>query len=100
MDKPTDSLARDVMLAKQAGMSYGQRKARQPIVPIAKREIPDGWRACEFCGKPFKPTQGKRFCDIWCRTEAYRDKAREIQREYDKKRKRKKVHDNENESCG
>ena len=101
MDKQTDSLARDVMLAKQAGMSYGQWKALQPIIPIAKREIPDGWRRCEWCGKPFKPVRGgKRFCEASCRTEAYREKAREIERERYRKQKGKKVKDNENESCG
>jgi hypothetical protein len=59
------------MLARQAGMTYGKWKAMQPRVDIEKPTIPDGWKACEYCGKAFKPVQGKRFCEEYCRQQAY-----------------------------
>lgn len=82
-----DNLARNAMLAKQAGMSYGQWKAMQQPVKPQKKPIPDGWKACECCGNGFKPKQGKRFCDIECRRTAYAEKDREIKREYMRKRR-------------
>lgn len=86
-----DNLARNAMLAKQAGMSYGKWKAMQPIVPVVKKKIPDGWKACEHCGEPFKPKQGQRFCDIGCRNEAYRKRGNAIKREYYRKRREEGV---------
>ena len=67
-----DKLAQEVRQAIAAGMSYGKWKAMQPVVAIDPKAIPDGWKACEYCGKGFKPTQGKRFCDIECRRVAYK----------------------------
>ena len=68
-----DKLAKDARKAKQAGLSYGQWKAMQPRVTVKKQEIPDGWQACECCGKPFKPKGGgQRFCDIDCREKSYK----------------------------
>lgn len=67
-----DRLARNAMLAKQAGMSYGKWKAMQPRVE--KPAIPDGWKTCEYCGKPYKPAKGKRFCDVVCREAAYKER--------------------------
>lgn len=69
-----DNLAMNAMLAKEAGMSYGQWKALQPVVKLEKT-IPEGWEPCEYCGKLFKKSKGKRFCEIGCRTAAYRQKA-------------------------
>jgi hypothetical protein len=37
-----DNLARNAMLAKQSGLSYGKWKAMQPIVEIKKPEIQEG----------------------------------------------------------
>jgi hypothetical protein len=71
-----DKLAAEAMQAKRMGLSYGKWKAMQPQVVIEKPEIPDGWKPCEYCGKGFKPIQGKRFCDVYCRTEAYYKKTR------------------------
>lgn len=68
-----DNIARDAMLARQAGLSYGKLKAMQPVVEVEKNKIPDGWIPCEWCGKPFAPKSRKRFCEIGCRTEAYRE---------------------------
>lgn len=67
-----DKLAQEVAQALAAGMSYGKWKALQPRAEENAQAIPDGWKACAHCGKPFKFAQGgKRFCCIECREEAY-----------------------------
>lgn len=76
-----DRLARNAMLARRAGMSYGKWKALQPIVEVEEKPIPEGWRKCEYCGKPFMRKQGKRFCDFSCRNMAYQAKENEMARE-------------------
>ena len=76
-----DNVIREAMLAKQAGMSYGQWKALQPVVEVEKT-IPEGWSPCEYCGKPFKNARNKRFCDIGCRQEAYKPKTKVIRADY------------------
>lgn len=69
-----DKLARNAMLARQKGMSYGQWMALQPVVQVEKT-IPEGWRACERCGKPFDgKNKTRRFCDVICQREAYFEK--------------------------
>ena len=85
-----DRLSKQAMLAKQAKMSYGKWKATQEPVKIVKKEYPADWPLCEHCGKPFKPLQGKRFCDVDCRKEAYREKERAYNREYMRKRNARK----------
>ena len=82
-----DNLARNAMLARQAGMSYGKWKAMQPIVQIVKPEIPEGWQKCDGCGVAFFSKRKKRFHDEVCRQRTY-DK-----RKYEKK-KQKKVKEN------
>lgn len=62
-----DNLARNAMLAKQAGMSYGRWKAIQPQQKKQEDKIPDGWIQCLNCGKPFKPTPNQKFCEYHCR---------------------------------
>lgn len=70
-----DNISRIAMMAKQAGMSYGQLQAlREPVA--YEKKIPEGWIACEYCGKYFKPYMNKRFCDIDCRRMAYDAKIR------------------------
>ena len=73
-----DRLARNAMLARQANMSYGKWKAMQPIVEVDKKAIPEGWRVCEHCGKPFKPRtkQKQRYCEFVCQQRAYYWKTR------------------------
>lgn len=66
-----DNLAREAMIAKQAKMSYGKWKATQEPVKVIEKPIPEGWKLCEYCGKPFKCSQGKRFCELDCRERAY-----------------------------
>ena len=71
--KELDKLSREVAQALAAGTSYGKWKARQPRVEV-EAVIPDGWRACEYCSKPFKPKVSQRFCDIGCRTASYKER--------------------------
>lgn len=70
--KKPDKLSQEVAMALAANMSYGKWKAMQkPVKPVVNVEIPEGWRKCEYCGKPFKGGKGKRFCDEICRRTAY-----------------------------
>ena len=80
--KEMDKLAWENAQALAAGMSYGKWKAKQIPVKVEKKEYPDDWPLCEHCYKPFKPLQGKRFCDVDCRNAAYKEKQREINRNY------------------
>lgn len=85
-----DNLSADMIQCKKDGFGchYGAWKATQEPVKIEpKTTIPEGWRNCEYCGKPFKNKQGKRFCDIGCRNEAYRERDRILKREHARKRR-------------
>ena len=85
-----DRLARNAMLARQAGMSYGKWKALQPVVPIEKveRPLPEGWKTCEQCGKEFfSLRKAQRFCELGCRNEAYAERNRELAKQSYKRRK-------------
>ena len=75
-----DNLARNAMLARQAGMSYGQWKAMQQPVKIEKA-VPDGWIVCENCGKAFKPKtkRPQRFCNCVCQKQTYQKKRKTMQ---------------------
>lgn len=91
-----DNLARNAMLARQAGMTYGKWKALHynpdENVPPKEKEvvIPEGWMVCERCGKPFKPTHRQRFCDFYCRTEAYKEQTMNMKQKGKQKGKAKK----------
>jgi hypothetical protein len=93
--KVMDKLAQDAAAALAAGMSYGKWKAMQGTVVIEKIEkIPEGWRACKRCGKPFMVKNfGKRqmYCELACQKAAQRerdkDKIRAHYREYMAKRR-------------
>ena len=82
-----DRLARNAMLARQAGMSYGKWKALQPRVEPQKPELSEYERVCAYCGKTFvkKNKQVQIYCELYCRMEA--------QKERDKQRKDKKKND-------
>ena len=81
-----DNLARDAMLAKQRGISYGQLKAMQEPVKFVPKTIPDGWKECRGCGKAFKPNNNKqKYCDITCRNDTYRATHRDFFKEKSKK---------------
>jgi hypothetical protein len=84
-----DNLARNAMLAKQAGMSYGRWKAMQPVMDVKKPEtIPEGWKLCEYCKKPYKPFNGmQRFCEYECREKGYYEKSLANSKRYRENRK-------------
>ena len=84
-----DRLARNAMLARQAGMSYGKWKAMQPVVNVKEmKELPEGWIKCECCEKPFKPFSGnQRYCEYMCRERGYAEKMRQQQYEYRQRKK-------------
>lgn len=87
--KKPDKLSQDAAKALAAGMSYGKWKAMQQPVST-ENGIPEGWKACPQCGKPFRPTRGKKYCEPYCRSMAYYDRQIEIQRAYDARRRAKK----------
>lgn len=70
--KQPDRLAVESSMAVAAGMSYGKWKDMQDPAKKVPLPIPDGWRACEYCGKPFKRVQAKRFCDVFCQRKSYK----------------------------
>lgn len=73
-----DNLARDVMLAKQAGMSYGQWKAMQPQQQAKQKALPEGHKKCIGCGKVFYTADKRQiYCDAVCRIQANQYKNRE-----------------------
>lgn len=74
-----DNLARNAMLAKQAGMSYGKWKALHPTEPKKADEIPEGWRVCEYCGIAYKPKtkRRRRYCDSECQRMGYYNENKE-----------------------
>lgn len=83
--KPMDKLSREVAQALACNMSYGKWKALQQPGKVEEKPLPAGWRKCENCGKPFKRTQGKKFCDFYCRERAYYQRSKQIKREYMRK---------------
>ena len=84
MDKKKDKLAQDVSKAIAANMSYGKWKAMQEHPVKAKEEIPEGWKVCLWCGKPYKPKTRRTqfYCEAVCQREAQieRDRQRRAKR--------------------
>ena len=72
-----DKLAQDAAAARAANMSYGMWKGLQAPVKIEKK-IPEGYRICEFCGKPYYPKtkQNRKYCDMQCSIRACEERAR------------------------
>ena len=92
--KEMDNLAKDAAAALAAGISYGKWKALQENpVPEKKADgIPDGWKECKRCGKPFKPkATTQKYCEISCKREVelekYRERHNERQRKYRERKK-------------
>jgi hypothetical protein len=77
-----DNLARNALLATQAGMSYGKWKALQPVVVPEKKELPEGWRLCPGCGKEFTGRSNKKYCSPECQHQHYNIKQRKTNKEY------------------
>ena len=73
-----DNLSRDAAAARAAGMTYGRWKALQDEQPKAEKGLPDGWKECAFCGKPFKQNLNQKYCDILCSKRAYRAKKKRM----------------------
>ena len=75
--KEPDKLALDAAAALAAGMTYGKWKAMQSNLVTIEKKIPDGWIACQYCGKPFKPrTRTHRYCEFGCREQDYNERMR------------------------
>jgi hypothetical protein len=75
-----DNLSKDMIQCKKDGFDchYGAWKATQDPVKIEKKDIPDGWRACAYCGIPFKPKTKRKqlYCGGVCQKQAYTEKIR------------------------
>lgn len=99
--KEMDNLAKDAAAALAAGMSYGKWKAMQEYAKIEKPnhdEIPEGWRICEWCGKPYKPKSRRpqKYCELECQqaaSYARRDRAEYAER-YRKHMAKKRAEEN------
>ena len=77
--KKPDKLAQDAAKALAAGLSYGKWRAMQQPVQVEKESEKD-YKTCPNCGKKFKAGRNKKFCDAYCRNQAYYDKEMEIQK--------------------
>ena len=87
-----DNLARNAMLAKQAGMSYGKWMAMQQPVPIKKKELEET-KVCPHCGKQFNPrSKRQKYCDSTCSQRFYYENNKEeLARRIRESRKRKEA---------
>ena len=84
--KEPTKLELDMIQCEKAGYGchYGAWKATQKPTPIKKDVIPEGWRACIGCGKPFKPKTPKsrqEYCEVLCQKEHYLSKRNERRRQ-------------------
>lgn len=73
--KRPDKLAQDVAAAHAAHMSYGQWKAMQDR---PEPKIPDDWKLCKYCGKPFKPRTTQVYCNNNCQYLARLERKRKV----------------------
>ena len=74
-----DNLAKDAMLARKAGMTYGRWKALHPntkdeVVKPSEKEC-----VCQHCGKTFilKTTHKRKYCEFYCQNAAAQLRLRE-----------------------
>ena len=80
--KQLDKLSLDMIQCEKDGygVHYGRWKAAQAPVEIApKTDIPEGWRICEWCGKPYKPwsKRAQKYCQVYCQNNASRERIKE-----------------------
>lgn len=72
--KELDNLSKDMIQCEKDGYGvwYGRWKATQPIAkPNSVEVLPDGWKLCAHCGKPFKPNVPyQKYCEALCGREA------------------------------
>lgn len=66
-----DNLAKDAMLARGAGMSYGPWKALHPKTMEEREPIENG-SVCQHCGKTFFPKTNRpqKYCQFYCQNAA------------------------------
>lgn len=77
--KKIDKLAQDASKALAAGLSYGKWMAMQEPVKVEK-EPEKGYKTCPQCGKKFKAGKNKKYCEEYCRQQAYYYREREIEK--------------------
>ncbi len=69
-----DNLAKDAARALAADMSYGRWKALHPYTKdmVDEPTVPEGWRICQECGRPFKPKtkRSQYYCEAYCQRSA------------------------------
>ena len=75
-EKTMDNLARNAMLASQAGLSYGKWKALQPATAPTKEAELAGLKVCLHCEKAFSGRKNQKYCSLECRGKAYNKKRR------------------------
>lgn len=77
--KKLDKLSLDMIQCEKDGFGvhYGRWKALQePVKIVPRTETPDGWRKCEWCGTPYKPSNKgvQKFCQAYCQISASQDR--------------------------
>ena len=80
--KQLDKLSLDMIRCEKDGFGvhYGRWKALQdPVLPVKDDKIPEGWRICEWCGKPYKPwsKRPQKYCQVFCQESASRERIKE-----------------------
>ena len=70
-----DKLSLDMIECEKAGFgcSYGKWKASLANTEDRSKNLPEGWKICEWCGKWYKPKQQKsnqRYCESVCQQQA------------------------------
>lgn len=71
--KELDKLSLDMIQCKKDGYGvwYGRWKATQPIAKPIPAKLPEDWKLCAHCGKPFKPNVPyQKYCEALCGREA------------------------------
>ena len=68
--KEFDKLSQEMIQCEKDGYGchYGAWKATQPkVIPKLDDVIPEGWKRCEWCKKPFKPNvKYQKYCEAGC----------------------------------
>lgn len=73
-----DNLARNAMLARKDGMSYGQWKALHPTT-MGEKTPDERECVCLHCGKTFIPKTNRpqKYCQFYCQNAAAQKRERE-----------------------
>ena len=74
-----DNTSRDAMLARKAGMSYGQWKILHPYTKEEEIEPIEQGSVCQHCGKTFFPKTNRpqKYCQFYCQNAAAKKRERE-----------------------